>query len=73
MIIKYVKKTCLVKKNIFQNLYTIKSSISTHELCLAGYSLAYDRKPYYTRVIFSRVGIFFKDHLAVMGLKTETV
>ena len=49
------EKTFWAKKNIFRNLYAIKSYISAHH---GGYNLAYDHMRKYAGGIFSRVGIF---------------
>ena len=53
------KKICLVKKNIFQNLYTIKSYISTHQSSIRGYNLAYDHTPKHMGGIISQ-GVYFR-------------
>ena len=52
------EKTCLVKKNIFQSLYTIKSYISAHQSSLWRYSLVYDHMPNYTLGTFLQ-GVYF--------------
>ena len=63
----------MAKKNIFQNLYAIKSYVSAYQSSIRGYNLAYDCMPKHTGGIISRGGYIFDCYTGTCSILSHAI